>query len=410
MRIQRLEGPPALVVGGYENSVSVVRSLARRGVKVRVIAHRRLPIRYSRYPEKILLSDRDFWAEAADYLLGAASDHLAGSVLFAHQDDHALSILVDHWSELSAKFRIMGCNPDAQRAMLDKSRTNEAAIAAAVPTPRCWPVDANFLGIAEDVVYPLLIKPKHGHLSRLAFGGKKYLLARGREEAEAALRIAIEHGVDVLLMEMIPGPDDLLCSYYTYFDDAGTPLFDFTKRVIRRRTKNMGIATYHVTDHVEAIKELSLRLCSHVGLRGLACVEFKNDPRDGQYKLIECNARFTAATSLVAASGIDLAELVYRQVVGLPQRGNLMFRDGVRLWDPVGDLAAYRDLRDRGEMTAMQWLRSLMHRQNLPLWSWRDPVPAVLNVGPMMRALTPRLMGSAYRRVIPRSPSAFGSG
>ena len=62
----------------------------------------------------------------------------------------------------------------------------------------------------------------------------------------------------------------------------------------------------------------ALRLFRHVGLRGLANVEFKLDPRDGQYKLIECNARFTAANGLVAKSGIDLGRFVYCRAVGLP--------------------------------------------------------------------------------------------
>ena len=81
---------------------------------------------------------------------------------------------------------------------------------------------------------------------------------------------ANESGVDFLLMEMIPGPDSVLCSYYTYIDDAGSPLFDFTKRIIRRGTKNMGIATYHITDHVEVVYDLDVearKTCEKLGMR-----------------------------------------------------------------------------------------------------------------------------------------------
>ena len=54
------------------------------------------------------------------------------------------------------------------------------------------------------------------------------------------------------------------------------------------------------------MRDLGLALFGHAGLRGVANVEFKRDPRDGRLKLIECNARFTAANGLLTASGIDL--------------------------------------------------------------------------------------------------------
>ena len=36
-------------------------------------------------------------------------------------------------------------------------------------------------------------------------------------------------GIETMLVEMIPGPDDRSCSYYTYLDENSEPLFHFTK-------------------------------------------------------------------------------------------------------------------------------------------------------------------------------------
>ncbi len=33
-----------------------------------------------------------------------------------------------------------------------------------------------------------------------------------------------EAGLAVMLVEQIPGGDDLLCSYYTYLDESGSPV------------------------------------------------------------------------------------------------------------------------------------------------------------------------------------------
>ena len=66
----------------------------------------------------------------------------------------------------------------------------------------------------------------------------------------------------MLLMEYIPGGDDRLCSYYTYLNEAGAPLFHFTKRIIRRYPAGMGTACYHITDWIPELAEPANRLCS----------------------------------------------------------------------------------------------------------------------------------------------------
>jgi predicted ATP-grasp superfamily ATP-dependent carboligase len=191
---------------------------------------------------------------------------------------------------------------------------------------------------------------------------------------------------------MIPGGDDKQGSYYTYLDENGRNLFDFTKRVIRRYPVNMGLATYHITDHVPEIKEVALRFFQHVGLRGVAHIEFKPDPRDGQFKLIECNARFTAADCLLAASGINLPLFVYNRVIGQPEPLPSTYRLGLRLWDPVQDFRAYRQLKQMGLLDFRGWVRSLRHRQTLPVFRWNDPLPAVVD--------SVRLIGRGIDRVV----------
>ena len=92
-------------------------------------------------------------------------------------------------------------------------------------------------------------------------------------------------------MEMIPGPDDRLCSHYTYLDESGEPQFHFTKRIIRRYPLNMGAATYHVTDHVPELRELALALLEQVGLRGFGECRVQARRAGRKVKLIQCNAR-----------------------------------------------------------------------------------------------------------------------
>src|ERR1019366_6213084 len=133
--------------------------------------------------------------------------------------------------------------------------------------------------------------------------------------------------------------------------------------------------TYHVTAWQPDVAELGLRFFQDLGLRGLAFVEFKRDGRDGQLKLIECNARFGLATSQVRRAGIDLPVLAYNRLTGRADPPLGRFRDGVHLWFPREDFKTYRQYRAAGQLSTTQWLLSLAHLQHTPVMAWDDPGP-----------------------------------
>jgi len=54
------------------------------------------------------------------------------------------------------------------------------------------------------------------------------------------------------------------------------------------------------------------------------------------------------------------------------------YRSGVRLWYPVEDFKAFLQLRRQGELTLWRWVKSVLHRQTLPYFRWRDPWPSVV--------------------------------
>lgn len=369
--------PPAILLGGGVNALSIARSLGRMGVTVHALNEPTAEVRHSRYCRWVpLVSSGDQERDWADFLLGPESEPLRGAVVLS-ASDAGIQVLLRHRAALQDKFLLDESNPDAQQRMLNKLATYRAAVAAGVPTPRFWAVSTadEVRALRGELVFPLLVKPQISHRFEQRFG-KKYLLAQSYDELLAAFEAMNGWGIEVLLVERIPGLDDRLCSYYTYLDADGHAHFDFTKRVIRRYPLSMGSGCHHITDRNPAVRDVALRLFRHVGLRGLANAEFMLDERDGQLKLIECNARFTAANGLVAAAGLDLARFVYRRLVGLPPEPLGEYRAGLRLWYPLEDFKAFRALHRRGDITWPQWLRSILHRQTFPLFQWTDPMPS----------------------------------
>jgi D-aspartate ligase len=379
-----LLSPPAIVLGGGSNALSIARSLGRHGVAVYALNEPNAHICHSRFARRIRDAGEtsDGWKR---WLLGACSDSWRGSVLLA-ASDAALELIAEHRQELESKFLLDLSDPRAQSAMLNKLATYRVAVAAGVPTPRFWVVATidEIEALRSELVFPLIVKPQLSHVFEAQFG-RKFFVAQTYDELLSAFRVVHEARVETLLVERIPGPDSRLCSYYTYLDESGEPLFDFTKRIVRRWPVGMGGACYHVTDHVPRVRDLSLRLLRQAGLRGLANAEFKLDERDGELKLIECNARFTAANGLLADCGLDLPLLVYNRLTGrdLPPLNG--FRTGMRLWYPLEDFKAYRQLRQTGELTLAGWLLSLCHRQTLPFFRWSDPWPSLVTEARRLR-------------------------
>ena len=296
--------------------------------------------------------------------------------------DAGIEILIEHRKEHEERFVLDVSDSDAQRRLLSKLSTYEVATEAGVPTPRFWHVESleHVKERRDEYVYPLIVKPLYSHRFQAVFRDKFFRATSYADLLDAYGRCEAA-GLVVVLLEEIPGPDDRLCSYYTYMDQNGEALCDFTKRVVRRFPEGSGLACYHVTDWNPEVRELGRRLFRHAGLWGVGNIEFKREDRDGLLKVIECNARFTAGNALLVASGYDLALFVYDRLVGNPgpQLKGRKYDLGLRYWFPGADLRAFLALRSDGRMSIPGWLQSIAHRQVLPYFRWDDPVPSALS-------------------------------
>ena len=409
MKNARNERPPAIILGGIGNALSIVRSLGRAGIECYAINSPQAAVKYSRFCKWIDIHKTSETVEEswAAYLLGHESNHLRGAVLLAACDE-AIELIAKHRQALSEKFRLDLSNPKAQLCMLNKLCTYQAAQRAGVPTPKFWICDTRELveKVKGELIFPLIVKPLLSHQLK-AFSGASFVCVRTLSELLDTFDRTSRAGIKTFLVEVIPGGDDKLCSYYTYLDEKGNHLFDYTKRMIRRFPVTSGAGVYHVTDYVPDIRELSLKLFREVGLWGIANAEFKLDERDGQLKLIECNARFTAADCLLRASGLNLSLFVYDRLTGHPQPAPTSFRLGMRLWYPVRDFLAFRQLNKMGLLSFCQWVRSILKPQIFPFFRWDDPLPSIIR--PLassvrqIRVRFLRLKESGFRQV--RLPS-----
>jgi D-aspartate ligase len=392
--------PTAIVLGGMETAMPVCRSLGRGGVPVLAYGHPDDPVRHSRYCSRFVETQ------------GAGEDAERGwlEALFAEP----AAVLVpcsDKWVELIAHNRealaqrghvpLFGCD-EASLAMLDKGRAYEIAERAGVPMPGFailhGPEDIE--PALERVPVPCGIKPLEGHIFRERTGLlEKVIPVEDREHFRTLAAKWLGAGLGLMATEIVPGPDDLLYSAFFYLDEGSKPLLSFSNRKIRSDPPHFGVGCYVVEEDVPELIELGRRFLAEAGMRGIAQLEYKRDPRDGQFKLLECNPRFHLTIELAIACGIDAPLYAYRRLQGEAPERPVQKRRGLRIWHPLPDFRAYRVLREEGELTFGAWLRSILHRQRFTVFAADDPWPSVV-----VNARTARRVASgALRRAVGRT-------
>lgn len=372
---------PVILLGGRGNTLSIARNLGRLGVSIRVSGATGCIGMNSRYccesfPVGSDQSTHEFWR---DLLLSSRRD-LDGHIVFALCDD-SVEFLLDHHEALRERYILDDFVPQLRRDMLDKKRTLELAEQAGIPVPRSWMADdlEDLEKIRDELRFPAMVKPIHSHLFAPIMGCKLFIIEDSFDEVVEKVKLARQHDLQVMVVEMIPGPDDLLCSYFTYIDASGHSLFHYTKRVLRRFPVNRGGACYHITEWIPETAELGRRFFDAIGWRGMANIEFKRDVRDGKLKVIEVNPRFTAAHRLIVESGAPIDIMVYCSLTGQEVPTFESYMQDLRMWNPPRDFMAFRELNKRGKLSLSNWLHSVFfYKKILPVFSLSDPIPSFI--------------------------------
>ena len=373
--------PPALVLGGEENALSIVRSFGRRKIPVYVCAAEGCFAFKSRYCSEALVipageSQKQYWSR---FLLDGESEKLRGAVIFPGEDE-AVEYLAENRNRLAQRFLVDDTLPEISTAMLSKLSTLELARKAGCPTPAFYHVESlrDVEQMEHQIRFPIMVKPVHSHRFSEHYTDRKYLIAGNKAELHDKVREMLAKGLKMIVTEIIPGPDHLQSAYFCYMTRNGQTLFDYTHQIYRRYPKNSGAACLTISKRLPATEAMGRRFFHGIGFAGLGHVEFKYDERDGQLKIIECNPRTSAAQAVVSKSGLDMPWLIYNYLVTGEEPAKTGFREGVRRWWVILDILAFFELRRLREISFSQWLRSIKGPPLVfPYFCLDDPVPFI---------------------------------
>jgi D-aspartate ligase len=368
----------AVVLGGDYQGLGIARSLGRRGVPVCVLDDEHSIAAASRYVgRRVRVADLRAAEGTVNALIRAADTMpLDGWVVYPTRDEMVAAIAGSR-DRLVERFRIPTPGWESVSAVWDKRETYRLAAELGIATPRTWiPQDEGELAqIPTDA--PVVIKPAVKEKFFYATGAKAW-----RADDAATLResyrraAAIVPPGEVMIQELVPGRGDTQYAYCTLFKD-GAGVAEMTVRRWRQHPSDFGrSSTFVETVDLPLLAEPSARFLKAIDFYGLVELEYKHDRRDGEWKLLDVNARTWGYHTLGPAAGVDFPYLLYRDQIGLgvPRQHA---RPGVRWIRVVTDVPnAVRDMA-AGDVKAREYLKTLRDVDTEAVFSWRDPLPGL---------------------------------
>jgi len=365
-----------VIVGGEHPGLGIARSLGRRGIPVYVIDDMYSISKFSRYTSRVVqVPDLRDEHRTVESLLQVGKRYgLKNWVLFPTRDE-TVAAISRHRDRLAEFYRVTTPPWDSVRWVWNKKNTYDLAAELGIPIPRTFnPRTEREL---EDLnrYLPLAVKPAVKENFFYATGAKAWRAETPEQLRnlfrQAALQISVE---EILIQEIIPGDGQRQYSYCAFFRDGQAHSSLLAKR-IRQHPREFGrAATYVETIEDPEIEELSLRFLKAIDYYGLVEVEFKQDPRDGQFKLLDVNARAWGFHSLGRPAGVDFPYILFADQLGMSvERCKAL--PGIGWLRAITDVpTVLSDLWDH-ELDLRSYWRSLGNTRTESVFCFQDPLP-----------------------------------
>jgi predicted ATP-grasp superfamily ATP-dependent carboligase len=366
-------GVGAIILGGNFVGLGIARSLGPRGIPICVVDSDKSKsiAQFSRYTKKFIESREP----VHELLLREAQQHgLKGWVVFPVSDEYVEAIATHH-SSLSPVFRLITPPLAVIEYALDKRLTYDRAAALGIAAPWTLVCGSEEELAGKAIPYPVILKPAINHhffpqtnVKALSVSGPDDLRKRFAQMSKY-----IPAG-EILIQEKIPGGGENQFSFCAICSNGKASAALVAQRK-RQYPIEFGNASSFVETTTQPIVEAHGRLfLESVGFDGMGEVEFKYDPRDDKYKILDFNPRPWGWHRLGKAAGIDFPYLLWRQKVHGDAAAVSTARHAAWIRE-MTDVMAIAKSRQRGAELRRLVKALVSRRIALATFSFVDPVP-----------------------------------
>jgi D-aspartate ligase len=385
--------PPVIVSPVFVNGTSVLRAFARRGAHCVAVSSRAdVPGFATRAAaEKVLLPDM------------ASSDGAFAQWLFSRKDlygalviptaDEVVAELDANRKALEKAFMLSLPSHEVCEMALDKWKLAEASLRARVPTPRTVLCRLDDPEASWDAGFPALVKPCYCiKFSRLF--GRKALLANTADELAGILSTCRERRIEAVIQEFLPA-ETPVASYNGYVRRSGEIAGDFTSLRPGMFPPVTGTGFLEIAQAVPEVLEYARRFLESVAYSGaLVNMDFKI-AADGQWKLLDVNARSWRQISLAPLVGVDVFEHLLRDYLDRPPLTNGPVRYG-KSWFYLKDALLMARAYPEQAPSILRYLPLVSTNTSFGLLELADPMPFIEDIKPLILR---RLRADAVRYI-----------
>ena len=315
--------PVALVLGGFVNSLSLVRELASGGMPVWLLHFENNIASKSRYVSRSFIHDFRTNDEAFIDALSEIGKMLVDrGVLFPTHDYH-VRMMAGHFETLNRNYHV-AVNPATALNLISKRWQYNLCDRIGIPYPKTvfceTPEEAScFIERAENLQFPLLLKPIGRAKNPTALAGAAFRAIQvDKLQALRSLYGPASH-LDqggFLASEIIPGGPHNIWAYTAYSGRPGQIMAGWTGRKLTQRPHDFGDFSTAETTLNDVVEDQGRRLLEGCKHQGIGEPEFKYDLRDGLYKLTEINPRAMMWHIAGTFAGVNLALIQYYHLIG----------------------------------------------------------------------------------------------
>ncbi|KJV24710.1 hypothetical protein [Luteibacter yeojuensis] len=389
---------PAIVMGRGPTALGILRSLAVAGIPAYVACP----------PDDLTARSRWYRPTPGEPWDGKPGPQalealrampLERAVIIPGADDAAMWLADLPATDLGHRFLVSSSSRAAQELLQDKSVFAGYVAAAHVPHPRTF----RLASLADVDAVPIrqldrvFIKPVNSQKFSDVVGVKGVWVQTRDALREAWARFHAQ-GFSVMAQEYVPGPATEHFFVDGFRDASGGYTGLFARRRMRMSPPDFGNSSCSrsipLDDVAPAVRHVR-RLLDGLDYRGIFSAEFKRDPRDGEFRILEVNTRAWTYVEFAARRGINVCDMAWRDAQGLPvPRAPRAYENGKLCVDLYHDLSCMRVTRGRrtdsyGQVFS-QWLRADLH-----VFRFDDPLPALHAVMGMLRKRYGRSLGPA---------------
>lgn len=406
--------PKVLITDASRGSaVAIIRSLGRKGYRVVAADANPKSLGFrSRYAHESLVypSPETHPDEFCDTMLRAVDT--LGVDLIIPVTDLTQQPLARARAEFAGKCKLAMASQAALAVVTDKDKTVELARQLDVPVPKTFTVytAAEAQAIADELSWPVVLKPQISRLLREGEGIEKYKVTYAGDPKELAKTMGeLEGRCAVLVQRYLPGEGhgvELLLH-------EGRPLAAFQHHRLREVPVTGGPSSYRESVPLDPqLYDYSVRMMQALRWTGLAMVEFKVG--EGRAELMEINGRVWGSLPLAVASGVDfpalLAQLLFEGPTAITPNLNSNYKIGLKCRDLGRDFSwmvkvlaqqrPHKYLKFPGRAQAVAAFFGLFNPFNrFDLLSWNDPLPGLLELPVIFRKFRQKKKAAKRKKV-----------